>query len=127
MILDASVGVEVALSSPVGRRAIPLLADELIVPDLFYAEFHSVLHKLRLRKVIDAAQVREARSAVRRLGLLAMPVHHLEDELWKASQAISAYDAHYVVLARVMKMPVATCDARLAKSNSLGVRFLLIS
>jgi len=85
------------------------------------------LGDVRLRKVIDAAQVREARTSVRRLALLATPIHHLEAELWKASQAISAYDAHYVVLASAMNVPVATFDARLAKSNSLGVRFLLVS
>jgi predicted nucleic acid-binding protein len=56
-----------------------------------------------------------------------MPIHHLEAELWKASQAISAYDAHYVVLASAMNVLVATFDARLAKSNSLGVRFVLVS
>lgn len=127
MILDASVAVEVALGSPVGRRAIPLLVDELFVPELFYAEFHSVLHKLRLRKVVDAAQVREARAAVQRLALLALPVHHLEERLWKASQVIGAYDAHYVVLASEMKVPLVTCDARLAKTNPLGVRFLLVT
>ena len=82
---------------------------------------------VRLRKVIDAAQVREARTSVRRLALLAIPIHHLEAELWKALQAISAYDAHYVVLANAMKRAGRTFDARLAKSTSLVVRFLLVS
>jgi predicted nucleic acid-binding protein len=126
MILDSSVAVEVALGSHTGRRAIPILADELFVPELFFAEFHSVLHKLRLRKIVDAETTRKARTVLKGLHVLALPVHHLEDQLWKTAQGVSAYDAHYVVLARETKMPLATCDRRLAGSAVPGVEFVVV-
>lgn len=126
MIIDSSVAIEVALGSEVGRRAIPQLADDLFVPELFFAEFHSVLHKLRVRKLIDASATRDARNALKDLQLCALPVHHLEDELWKMSQGVSAYDAHYAVLAKASRMPLATCDRRLASTDLVGVTFLVV-
>ena len=126
MILDSSVAVEVALGTETGRRAIPQLADELYVPELFFAELHSVLNKLKARKLIDSHAAHAARKTLNSLGLCPLPVHHLEDELWKLSQGMSAYDAHYVVLAKASKMPLATCDRRLAKANVSGVKFLVV-
>ena len=127
MIIDSSVAVEVGLGSRVGRDAIALLAQDLFVPELFYAEFHSVLHRLRTRKEIDTAQVNEARRVLNGLDLVALPVHHLEDSLWRIAQRVSAYDAHYVVLARELGVPLATRDRRLANNEDLGVQFLLVA
>ena len=127
MIIDSSVAVEVALGSRAGRDAIELLDEDLFVPELFYAEFHSVLHRLRTRKEISAAQVSEARRVLSGLDVEARPVHHLEEELWRVAQRVSAYDAHYVVLANEIGVPLATRDRRLASNTNLGVRFLLIS
>ena len=126
MIIDSSVAVEVALGSQVGRDAIPMLAQDLFVPELFFAEFHYVLHRLRTRKAINNAQVDDARRVLAGLSVEALPVHHLEEALWRTAQRVSAYDAHYVVLAKELNVPLVTRDRRLANNENLGVKFVVI-
>lgn len=125
MILDSSVAAEVAIGSELGHRVLPHLSDELFVPELFFAEIFSVFKKLRMRKVVDSTKVNEALEVLRGLRLVVLPVHQLTESLWKLSQQVSAYDAHYVVLARELNVPLATCDRRLANNDDLDVKFLV--
>ena len=125
MILDASVGVEIALGTESGRRAILLLPDEVFVPELFVTEVHRVLRRFRARNEITDGMVSAARAFMTSPALTVLPVHHLEDDLWKLSAAVSAYDAQYLVLARTTGTALMTRDKRLASHSNLGVRVLL--
>lgn len=126
MILDASIGVEIALGTEAGRRVIPQLPDEVFVPELFITEVHRVLRCLRARKEITDAMVAAARDFISSPALIVLPVHHLEDDLWKLSVAVSAYDAQYMALARASGTPLMTRDKRLGSHTNLGVRILLV-
>jgi predicted nucleic acid-binding protein len=125
VILDASIGVEIALGTDAGRRAIPQLPDEVFVPELFITEVHRVLRRLRARKEITDGMVAAAREFIASPAMIVLPVHHLEDDLWKLSAAVSAYDAQYLVLARTTGTALMTRDKRLASHSNLGVRVLL--
>ena len=126
MILDASIGVEIALGTEAGRRVIPQLSDEVFVPELFITEVHRVLRRLRARKEITDGMVSAARAFVTSPALTVLPVHHLEDDLWKLSAAVSAYDAQYLALARASGAALMTRDKRLGSHRNLGVRILVV-
>ena len=126
MILDASIGVEIALGTEAGRRVIPQLSDEVFVPELFITEVHRVLRRLRARKEITDGMVSAARAFVTSPALTVLPVHHLEDDLWKLSAAVSAYDAQYLALARASGAALMTRDKRLGSHTNLGVRILVV-
>lgn len=126
MILDASVGVEIALGTESGRRAIPLLPDEVFVPELFVTEVHRVLRRFRARNEITDGMVSAARAFIASPALTVLPVHHLEDDLWKLSAAVSAYDAQYLALARASGVALMTRDKRLGSHTNLGVQILLV-
>jgi predicted nucleic acid-binding protein len=126
VILDASVGVEIAVGSEAGRRALKRLPDNVFVPELFYAEVPSILRRLVALRKLSTKQADAAHESICGPVFTALPVHHLHSEIWRLSTMVSAYDAHYVVLARETDMVLLTCDRRLATHRRLGISCELI-
>jgi predicted nucleic acid-binding protein len=126
VIVDASVGIEIAVGSEIGRRALKRLPDNVFVPELFYAEVPYVLRRLVALRKLSAKQADVAHESICGPVFTALPVHHLHEEIWQLSTMVSAYDAHYVVLARETDMLLLTCDRRLANHRRLGMTCELI-
>ena len=124
MILDSSVGVEIAIRSKIGRRAIANLTDGFFAPELFIAEVHNVLKKLTLAKKITVRDANESAEVVTRLPITYIPIGQYQAELWRLAQQISCYDSHYVVLAQELKLPILTLDNRLTRASGLKVKFV---
>ena len=114
-VIDASVAVKWLAPEPDSPLAEALLDDELIVPDLLFAEVGNVLWKKQLRGEMDAA--------VTQLGvrwLLHVPVHvHDSASLLADALALAlqlqhpAYDCFYLALAHRVDVPLVTADRRL--------------
>jgi len=124
MILDSSVGVEIAIRSQIGKRAIKNLADDFFAPELFIAEVHNVLKKLALAKKITVRDANESADVIADLPITYIPIVQYQAELWRLAQQISCYDSHYVVLAQDLKLPILTLDNRLTRASGLKVRFV---
>lgn len=124
MILDSSVGVEIAIRSQIGKRAIENFTDDFFAPELFIAEVHNVLKKLALTKKITVRDANESADVITRLPITYIPVVQYQSELWHLAQRISCYDSHYVVLAQELKLPILTLDIRLTRVSGLKVKFV---
>lgn len=117
-VIDASVFAYAFLGdSSHGDEPLNVLAkaDEIHVPDLFFAEFSNTLWKSVAAKRLTL----EA-------GLMTLPLcsslitqAHTNSELWELASVLAyehkhpAYDMHYVALARNLRTRVVTYDKRL--------------
>lgn len=114
-VIDASVAAKWLAPEPDSPLAEALLDDELIVPDLLFAEVGNILWKKQLRGEMD--------SAATQLGarwLLQVPVQ-VHDSAGLLADALAlalqlqhpAYDCFYLALARRVDVPLVTADRRL--------------
>ena len=114
-VVDASVAAKWLAPEPDSLLAETLLDDELIVPDLLFAEVGNILWKKQLRGEMDAAATQ---IGARWLLQVPVQVHDsaglLADALALALQLQHpAYDCFYLALARRVDAPLMTADRRL--------------
>ncbi len=114
-VVDASVVAKWIAPETDSSLAEALLDDELIVPDLLFAEVGNILWKKQLRGEMDATA---AQVGARWLLQVPMQVHDsaslLIDALGLAVQLQHpAYDCFYLALAQRIDVPLITADQRL--------------
>ena len=114
-VVDASVAAKWLAPEPDSPLAEALLDDELIAPDLLFAEVGNILWKKQLRGEMDAAATQ---IGARWLLQVPLQVHDsaglLADALALALQLHHpAYDCFYLALARRVDAPLVTADRRL--------------
>lgn len=126
LVIDASIAIDLL------ARFRPEPIEELLwashsrlaAPELIDVE---VLHALRR---LD----RDGRIPTSRINLAgelrALPIRRyrhasLTDGIWSLRGQLTAYDAAYVVLARLLNASLVTRDERLARASGLGDRVLL--
>jgi predicted nucleic acid-binding protein len=123
--IDASALVELLLQTPAGRGTARLIAGaRLTAPDVINPE---VLQTLRGLERAGKLSGERAAAAVARLAhspIVRVPTTGLLAEAWSLRFNLSAYDACYVALARLLDCPLLTADAPLRRAPSLGVTFL---
>ena len=133
-VIDASVAAKWLAPEPDTPLAEALLADDLIAPDLLYAEVANILWKKQLRGEMDAATTQ---IGARWLLQVPLQVHDsaglLADALALALQLQHpAYDCFYLALARRVDAPLVTADRRLharchaVDAAGLGARVRLL-
>lgn len=111
-VVDASVWLDLV----VGRRTPEDLPDPpLLVPGHFDTEVLSGLRGLTRGGHLAAPDAARWVSGLMRAPLLRVPVRELLAEAWALSDAIPAYDAPYVALARREAVSLVTADAKLAR------------
>lgn len=114
-VVDASVAAKWLAPEAESSQAQSLLDDELIVPELLYAEVGNILWKKQQRGEIDAAV---SLLGARWLLQVPMQVHDsaglLADALALAQQLQHpADDCFYLALAQRVDAPLVTADRRL--------------
>lgn len=123
LVVDASVVVDL-----IARFRPQLLEEWLWAPDTVLAAPElidiEVLHALR--KLDQAGAIPESRraglpSVLRGLRIRKYRHDVLLDGIWDLRGRVTAYDAAYVVLARLLGATLVTRDVRLASAPGLGI------
>lgn len=134
-VVDASVAAKWLAPEPDTPQAVALLTDDLIAPDLLYAEVSNILWKKQLRGEMDGAT---AQMGARWLLQVPLQVHDsaslLADALAMALQLQHpAYDCFYLALAQRLDAPLVTADRKLharchaVNAAGLGARVRLLA
>jgi predicted nucleic acid-binding protein len=116
IVADASAMVEVLLAMPRAGEVRAAVAEhsELHVPEHFNVEALSALRRYAIRGELTQLRAAEALAALRDLRTLAYPVIELAAEIWELRDALTAYDAAYLALARRLDVGLVTLDGGLA-------------
>ena len=114
-VVDASVAAKWLAPEADSALAEALLDDDLLAPDLLYAEVGNILWKKQMRGEMDAAAVPLAARWLLQAPLEVVDsASLLADALALAVQLQhSAYDCFYVALAERQDVPMVTADRRL--------------
>ena len=115
-VVDANVGFEL-VSAP--RATERLAADEPVAPPLLWPEVRSALHVARWRGLLTHEDAAVARDLLESSSIRERRHRRLGEEAWAIADALGwskTYDAEYLALARLLRVPIATFDQRVARA-----------
>jgi predicted nucleic acid-binding protein len=122
MVIDASVAIKWFLPEPHSINALKLLetGDELLAPDLIFAECGNVLWKKWLRRELEAEVIPAILGDLHRMNMRIVPTYMLSEETAKivVTYRRSFYDSIYLALAVAADGRMVTADEKLC--NALG-------
>jgi len=125
-VVDASVLVAALVDGgPHGAWAETVLAGgSLCAPELALAEATNIFRRLERAKLITTPEANAARSDLMQIDLHLFPFEPFADRIWELRHNVTSYDAWYVALAEALRLPLATLDEPLSKSNAVNCDFL---
>lgn len=117
-MVDASVVVAALVDSgAAGRWAESVLRfEDLTAPHLMLVEVANTLRRTALAGGISADTASLAHTDLLSLNVQLFDYVSLATRVWDLRGSLTAYDAWYVALAELLDAPLATLDARLARS-----------
>jgi predicted nucleic acid-binding protein len=129
IVADASAVIELLLRTARGVAIADRLLDpeeRLAAPHLLDIEVAQVLRRYVLRGELDVVRAEQALD-----DLSALPIHRHSHEplisrIWSLRDSVTAYDGAYVALAEALDVPLATLDAKLARSSGHSARIELL-
>jgi predicted nucleic acid-binding protein len=125
-VVDSSVLVAALVDSgPNGVWAEDVLArGSLHAPELARAEATNILRRLERAKLITTPEANAAQEDLMQLDIDLFSFEPFADRIWELRHNVTSYDAWYVALAEALKLPLATLDETLSKSNGVACEFL---
>jgi predicted nucleic acid-binding protein len=126
MVVDSSVLVAALLDSgPRGAWAEHVLAKgSLFAPQLARVEATSIFRRLERAKQITTPEANAAQDDLMQLDLELFPFEPFAERIWELRHHVTSYDAWYVALAEALKVPLATLDKPLSRSQKITCEFL---
>ena len=125
-VVDSSVLVAALVDTgPHGLWAEEVLAKgSLHAPELARAEATNILRRLERAKLITTPEANGAQEDLMQLDIDLFSFEPFADRVWELRHNVTSYDAWHVALAEALKLPLATLDEALAKSNGAACEFL---
>ena len=126
IVIDSSVVVAALVDSgPQGDWAEEVLAGGLLqAPELVLAEATNIFRRLERAKLITTPEANAAQDDLMQLDVELFPFEPFAGRIWGLRHNVTSYGAWYVAIAEALKLPLATLDEPLAKSNGVSCKFL---
>ncbi len=127
VVIDASALFELVVKSelaPAVAQAVGVT--DMVAPDVVNPEVLSILRRVERRGTLTAQRAVQAvddlmDAPVRRFSTLPLLA-----EAWTLRANLTAADACYVVLARVLRCPLVTADRKLSRAPGLDVPLVMV-
>jgi predicted nucleic acid-binding protein len=97
----------------------------LHAPELARAEAANIFRRLERANLISTPEANAAQDDLMELDIDLFPFEPFADRIWELRHNVTSYDAWYVALAEALKLPLATLDEPLSKSNGVTCEFLM--
>jgi predicted nucleic acid-binding protein len=125
-VVDSSVLVAALVDTgPHGAWAEGVLAKgSLHAPELALVEATNILRRLERAKLITTPDANGAQEDLMQLDIDMFSFEPFADRIWELRHNVTSYDAWYVAIAEALKLPLATLDETLSKSNGVACEFL---
>ncbi len=127
-VVDANVAFELVAAPGALDR---LEGAEAVAPPLLWPEVRSALHVARRRGVLTDDDASLALRLLESKAFSERRHRRLGEEAWRIADSLGwskTYDAEYLALARLLDVPIATFDQRVAgAADRLGLSLHVIS
>lgn len=126
IVADSSVVVAALIDSgPHGDWAEEVLAGGLLLaPELILVEATNVFRRLERARLIATPEANAAQDDLMQLDIELFPFEPFAGRIWELRHNVTSYDAWYVAIAEALKLPLATLDEPLSKSDGVICKFL---
>lgn len=127
VVIDASALVDLVVQSERAPAVLQAVGStDMVAPDVVNPEVLSILRRLERSGALAPRQAVQAvddlmDAPVRRFSTLPLLA-----EAWSLRADVSAADACYVVLARILRCPLVTADRELSRAPGLGVPLVMV-
>jgi predicted nucleic acid-binding protein len=127
VVIDASALVDLVVQSERAPAVLQAVGStDMVAPDVVNPEVLSILRRLERTGALAPRQAVQAvddlmDAPVRRFSTLPLLA-----EAWSLRANVSAADACYVVLARILRCPLVTADRKLSRAPGLGVPLVMV-
>ena len=111
-------------SGPHGDWAEEVLAGGLLqAPELVRAEATNIFRRLKRAKLIATPEAKAALDDLMQLDIDLFPFEPFACRICELRHNVTSYDAWCVAIAEALKLPLATLDEPLSKSNGITCKF----
>jgi predicted nucleic acid-binding protein len=126
VVVDASVVITALVDSgPNGAWAEKIIeSGPLYGPEMVRVESTHILRRLERAKELMTQEANAAFEDLAQLEIELFPFEPFADRVWELRHTVTSYDAWYVAVAESLKLPLATLDERLVKSEGPRCKFL---
>jgi predicted nucleic acid-binding protein len=126
IVVDSSVLVAALVDvGPHGIWAESVLAmGSLNAPELARAEATSILRRLERVELITTPEANAAQDDLMQLDMDLFSFEPFADRIWELRHSVTCYDAWYVAVAEALRLPLATLDKPLSRSDGVACKFL---
>jgi predicted nucleic acid-binding protein len=126
IVIDSSVVVAGLIDSgPLGLWAEEVLASGLLLaPELVRVETTNIFRRLERATLIATPEANAAQDDLMQLDIELFPFEPFASRIWELRHNVTSYDAWCVAIAEALKLPLATLDEPLTKSNGVTCKFL---
>ena len=127
VVIDASALVDLVVQTERAPAVLQAVGStDMVAPDVVNPEVLSILRRLERTGALAPRQAVQAvddlmDAPVRRFSTLPLLA-----EAWSLRANVSAADACYVVLARILRCPLVTADRKLSRAPGLGVPLVMV-